>query len=423
MPPGPDSLRRAAWAGLQDSMPRAALLSIHARVAGTQPSDWEHPALVQVWGPHYAVFVVPAQDVAVFTVALLPEDGKGRRRAEDLAARLHEQLGGQRASANDAGRALGMHPNKFGYAAPTGTVLIRWDGARRPDIWTVPRPATSPRDARLELARRYLHVYGPVTAGAFGRWAGFGPLGDQVFAELGDELLPVRTPVGEAWILAADEAGFLAAPAAPAPARLLPSGDSYWLYHGAARELLVPDEGQRAELWTSRVWPGALLVGGEITGTWRRGPDHRPLGRLSRDGRAACPSTADRGPAMLILAVVLALGAALANAVNLMTQHLASVASPPGVTGVKLARYLIRQPMWLLGAAAGVGSYILQAGALNNGPLSVVQPLLITELIFVMVLRRVWIHQRVRPAAWVSVLTVAGALAVFLAAAEPAGGQ
>ena len=125
----------------------------------------------------------------------------------------------------------------------------------------------------------------------------------------------------------------------------------------------------------------------------------------------------------MILAVVLALGAALSNAVNLMTQHLASVASPPGVTGVRLARYLIRQPMWLLGAAAGVGSYILQAGALNNGPLSVVQPLLITELIFVMVLRRVWIHQHVRPAAWASVLTVAGALAVFLAAAEPTGGQ
>src|SRR5215510_3069540 len=149
LPPGPDSLRRAAWAGLQDSMPRAALLSIHARVAGTQPSDWEHPALVQVWGPHYSVFAVPAQELAVFTVALLPEDGKGRQRAEDLAARLHEHLGGQRASANDAGRALGVHPNAFRYAAATGTVLIRWDGARRPDIWTVPRPATTPHDARL----------------------------------------------------------------------------------------------------------------------------------------------------------------------------------------------------------------------------------------------------------------------------------
>jgi len=37
--PGRRSLRRAAWAGLQDSMPRAALLSIHARVAGTKPAS------------------------------------------------------------------------------------------------------------------------------------------------------------------------------------------------------------------------------------------------------------------------------------------------------------------------------------------------------------------------------------------------
>lgn len=126
---------------------------------------------------------------------------------------------------------------------------------------------------------------------------------------------------------------------------------------------------------------------------------------------------------MIAVAVVLALAAALSTAVNLMTQHLASVAAPPGATGVRLARYLLLQPLWLFGAAVGAGSYLLQAGALHNGPLSLVQPLLITEMIFVMVLRRVWIHQYVRPAAWASVLTVAGALAVFLAAAEPSGGH
>jgi hypothetical protein len=48
LPRGEGSLRRAAWAGLQDSMPRAALLSIHARVEGAEPSTWEDPSLVQL---------------------------------------------------------------------------------------------------------------------------------------------------------------------------------------------------------------------------------------------------------------------------------------------------------------------------------------------------------------------------------------
>ena len=51
MPMGARSLRRAAWAGLQDSMPRAALLSLHARVEDVEPSTWEHPSLAQLWGP------------------------------------------------------------------------------------------------------------------------------------------------------------------------------------------------------------------------------------------------------------------------------------------------------------------------------------------------------------------------------------
>ena len=52
--------------------------------------------------------------------------------------------------------------------------------------------------------------------------------------------------------------------------RLLPSGDAWFLLWGAARALLVPDAARRGELWTSRVWPGAILVGGEIAGVWRR---------------------------------------------------------------------------------------------------------------------------------------------------------
>ncbi|HKA27422.1 MAG TPA: hypothetical protein VKD88_08610, partial [Gaiellaceae bacterium] len=58
MPMGSKSLRRAAWAGLQDSMPRAALLSLHARVDGVESSSWEHSSLAQLWGPRYNAYVV-----------------------------------------------------------------------------------------------------------------------------------------------------------------------------------------------------------------------------------------------------------------------------------------------------------------------------------------------------------------------------
>jgi hypothetical protein len=56
----------------------------------------------------------------------------------------------------------------------------------------------------------------------------------------------------------------------PRTTRLLPSGDTYTLLWGRDRELLVPDAKRRPELWTPRVWPGALLVDGEIQGVWRR---------------------------------------------------------------------------------------------------------------------------------------------------------
>src|SRR5438093_13487177 len=89
LPRGPRSLRHAAWAGLQDSMPRAALLSIHARVEGAGPSTWEDTSLIQLWGPRFSAYVVAARDLAVFSLGRLPDDTKGRRVAEDLAVRLH----------------------------------------------------------------------------------------------------------------------------------------------------------------------------------------------------------------------------------------------------------------------------------------------------------------------------------------------
>jgi hypothetical protein len=272
LPRGRKSLRAAAWAGLQDSMPRAALLSIHARVDGTEPSTWEDPSLVQIWGPRFHVYLVAERDRALFTVGRLPDNPSKRRDAEQLADRLETFLDGRRKQFGEAGHSLGVRPNSLRYAAPTGRVVLRWDGARQPTIWMVPAPALDPGDARLELARRYLHVLGPATAEAFAEWAAIAPArGRATFDALAGSVTPVRTPVGDAWILTEDEDAFRTSVAGSvAAARLLPSGDPYFLLQGADRELLVSDPDRRRQLWTPQVWPGAVLVKGEVAGTWRR---------------------------------------------------------------------------------------------------------------------------------------------------------
>jgi hypothetical protein len=112
----------------------------------------------------------------------------------------------------------------------------------------------------------------------------------------------VRTPIGDAWILASDEPTLCTAwrTEPVAPARLLPSGDAYLLgFREDERELLVPDADRRRELWPSRVWPGGVLVEGEVVGTWRRAAAAltvRPWRRLSGAARAAVEAEAESLP-------------------------------------------------------------------------------------------------------------------------------
>ncbi len=295
VPISPESLRRAAWAGLQDSMPRAAVLSLHARVDGVEPSMLDDPTMAQLWGPRYSTYVVAKSDFALFSIGRHPDTARARERAERLAERMRAHLGRKRATDREIGRALKVG-NAMRYAATTGTIAIRWEGARAPLVWAVPAPKIAPADACRELARRHLHVFGPTTAQGFARWAGISRRSAaDAFASLEGSLLPVRSPLGDEWLLAEDETAMRAAEKDPAPARLLPSGDAYFLLDGAERELLVPRADQRERLWTSRVWPGALLVDGEIRGTWRRAQHTVRIGtwgRLSRPQRDAVEAEA-----------------------------------------------------------------------------------------------------------------------------------
>ena len=90
--------------------------------------------------------------------------------------------------------------------------------------------------------------------------------------------------------------------------------------------------------------------------------------------------------------------------------------------GLKLLRHVVRRPIWYVGFAAMIGSFGFQATALGFGGLSVVQPLMVSELLFLVLILRVWFGS---PLGWReaigTVLTVAG-LAGFLAMSNAGGG-
>jgi drug/metabolite transporter (DMT)-like permease len=79
----------------------------------------------------------------------------------------------------------------------------------------------------------------------------------------------------------------------------------------------------------------------------------------------------------------------------------------------------VRQPLWLLGGAFMVGTFIFQALALYFGPLSVVQPILVLELIFTLGLRAVLMHDGIAARTWLAALTICVGLAAFLVVASP----
>ena len=83
------------------------------------------------------------------------------------------------------------------------------------------------------------------------------------------------------------------------------------------------------------------------------------------------------------LAVALALLAALLLAVGSVAQRRAASLVPDDEAGgLGLLRRLVRSPTWWAGSVGDVGGFVAQAAALGFGSLLLVQPLVVTTLLF-----------------------------------------
>jgi hypothetical protein len=282
-----EKLAEAAFSGLQDSSPRSAVLALHARVRDVSPSAGEDSQLVQIWGLRGADYVVPKIDVAVFTVGRMPRDPSNQTIVQSAMERVARVL---RKGETKKGE---KHSISRGYALDlrtasiTGRLRIRWDGSKI-EWWLVDPPAEDTEWSRLELARRFLGSMGPSTPASFAWWSGV-TLSDAktTFRSLGRELSEVNYSGRQSWVLRKDRA-FLEQVSMADTVRLLPAGDPYLCV--ADHNMLVPETHFRAELWPKSVWPGALFVGGELRGTWRRSKGYvtiRPWRKITEEVKEA----------------------------------------------------------------------------------------------------------------------------------------
>jgi drug/metabolite transporter (DMT)-like permease len=118
----------------------------------------------------------------------------------------------------------------------------------------------------------------------------------------------------------------------------------------------------------------------------------------------------------LIAAFLFALAAALQQkgSLNLPTISLADPMS--------LVR-LVGEKVWLLGTLALFAGYLFQAGALDRGRLSVIQPLLVTTVVFALPLGYFLTKQHVGRREVVGAVVIIIGLGLFVSFGDPAGGN
>lgn len=287
--------------GLQDTPAGAASLALSARGMGAE-------GLTMVWsyrgGPH----LQRSSDLRWLAAALLPLDEDERAAVMEVAAAVHAVVTKPLVKGDLSARVTERVPQHSAYCRGCDAVhvndqLLRLallpGGGRIVDQspltvepiprWTVPR---APRGTERVMAA-YLDLHGPATPRLGGGYLGTNGAGVRSVWPSGLEQVTVAGR--KAWAL--DAAAVAAAEPVPF-VRLLGPSDPYLQMRD--RDLLVPDRAKAKTVWTVLGRPGAVVVDGEVVGTWRAAKKKRleiavtPWSRLSSATRSAVEEEAAR---------------------------------------------------------------------------------------------------------------------------------
>lgn len=126
----------------------------------------------------------------------------------------------------------------------------------------------------------------------------------------------------------------------------------------------------------------------------------------------------------MLPAIALSLAAALLFAVAAVLQQRGTTTVPDDeALGTGMVATLVREPVWLAGIGADVAGFGVQAAALAVGSLLLVQPLLVTTLLFALPLGARAHHRRLRAREWVWAVALVACLVVFVVLGEPSAGE
>ncbi len=125
---------------------------------------------------------------------------------------------------------------------------------------------------------------------------------------------------------------------------------------------------------------------------------------------------------MLVAAVLALLAAFMFACASVLQQRAASTVPDHDALRASLITRLFKQPMWLAGFGLDACGYFTQAVALAYGTLIVVQPLLVTMLLFALPLGARFAGRRLARADWLWALLLTVALACFLVVGDPTAG-
>jgi drug/metabolite transporter (DMT)-like permease len=124
------------------------------------------------------------------------------------------------------------------------------------------------------------------------------------------------------------------------------------------------------------------------------------------------------------IAILLAVTAGFAYALASVLQQKAAFEQDRGLSlrwGL-LAR-LFRNPIWLVGGTIDVVAYVLEAASLGFGQIVVVQPLLVSGLLWALPLSTLGRPERVTRREWIPAILLVSGLAVFVSVGSPEGGR